>query len=142
MSSLRHLFRACSVRSSTTAAVFRLYIQLARACAVHSVQRVPQARRHRRDLQLQSTTEGIVLWALIIGLVVGALAKLIMPGRDPGGIIVTMLIGIAGSFIATFLGRALGWYQTGQGAGFIASLIGAILLLWIYRMVVVRRSAP
>jgi uncharacterized membrane protein YeaQ/YmgE (transglycosylase-associated protein family) len=83
-----------------------------------------------------------VLWALIIGLVVGALAKLIMPGRDPGGIIVTMLIGIAGSFIATFLGRALGWYRNGQGAGFIASLIGAILLLWIYRMVVARRSAP
>jgi len=83
-----------------------------------------------------------VLWALIIGLVVGALAKLIMPGRDPGGIIVTMLIGIAGSFIATFLGRALGWYREGQGAGFIASLIGAILLLWIYRMVVARRSAP
>jgi len=83
-----------------------------------------------------------VLWALIIGLIVGALAKLIMPGRDPGGIIVTMLIGIAGSFIATFLGRALGWYREGQGAGFIASLIGAILLLWIYRMVVARRSAP
>jgi len=83
-----------------------------------------------------------VLWALIIGLVVGALAKLIMPGRDPGGIIVTMLIGIAGSFIATFLGRALGWYRNGQGAGFIASLIGAIVLLWIYRMVVARRSAP
>jgi len=83
-----------------------------------------------------------VLWALIIGLVVGALAKLIMPRRDPGGIIVTMLIGIAGSFIATFLGRALGWYRNGQGAGFIASLIGAILLLWIYRMVVARRSAP
>lgn len=83
-----------------------------------------------------------MLWALIIGLVVGALAKLIMPGRDPGGIIVTMLIGIAGSFIATFLGRALGWYRNGQGAGFIASLIGAILLLWIYRMVVARRSAP
>lgn len=83
-----------------------------------------------------------MLWALIIGLVVGALAKLIMPGRDPGGIIVTMLIGIAGSFIATFLGRALGWYRNGQGAGFVASLIGAILLLWIYRMVVARRSAP
>ena len=83
-----------------------------------------------------------MLWALIIGLVVGALAKLIMPGRDPGGIIITMLIGIAGSFIATFLGRALGWYRNGQGAGFIASLIGAILLLWIYRMVVARRSAP
>jgi uncharacterized membrane protein YeaQ/YmgE (transglycosylase-associated protein family) len=81
-----------------------------------------------------------VLWALIIGLVVGALAKFIMPGKDPGGIIITMLIGLAGSLIATFLGRALGWYRNGQGAGFIASLIGAILLLWIYRMVIGRRT--
>jgi uncharacterized membrane protein YeaQ/YmgE (transglycosylase-associated protein family) len=81
-----------------------------------------------------------VLWAIIIGLIVGALAKAIMPGRDPGGIIVTILIGIAGSVIATFLGRALGWYRNGQGAGFIASLIGAILLLWIYRMIVSRRT--
>jgi uncharacterized membrane protein YeaQ/YmgE (transglycosylase-associated protein family) len=81
-----------------------------------------------------------VLWAIIIGLIVGALAKAIMPGRDPGGIIVTILIGIAGSVIATFLGRALGWYRNGQGAGFIASLIGAILLLWIYRMILSRRT--
>jgi uncharacterized membrane protein YeaQ/YmgE (transglycosylase-associated protein family) len=81
-----------------------------------------------------------VLWAIIIGLIVGALAKLIMPGKDPGGIIVTILIGIAGSLIATFLGRALGWYREGQGAGFIMSLIGAILLLWIYRLVVARRA--
>jgi uncharacterized membrane protein YeaQ/YmgE (transglycosylase-associated protein family) len=84
--------------------------------------------------------EEFVLWAIIIGLIVGALAKAIMPGRDPGGIIVTILIGIAGSVIATFLGRALGWYRNGQGAGFIASLIGAILLLWIYRMIVGRRT--
>lgn len=85
-------------------------------------------------------TEALVLWALIIGLIVGALAKLIMPGKDPGGIIVTILIGIAGSLIATFLGRALGWYREGQGAGFIMSLIGAILLLWIYRVVLTRRA--
>lgn len=75
------------------------------------------------------------LWVAIIGLVVGALAKLVMPGKDPGGIIVTMLLGIAGSFLATFLGRALGLYQTGEAAGFIMSLIGAIVLLVIYRMV-------
>ena len=81
-----------------------------------------------------------MIWAIVIGLVVGALAKLIMPGRDPGGIIVTILLGIAGSLIATFLGRTLGWYAPGQGAGFIASLLGAILLLWIYRMVVARRG--
>jgi uncharacterized membrane protein YeaQ/YmgE (transglycosylase-associated protein family) len=70
----------------------------------------------------------------VIGLVVGAIAKLIMPGKDPGGFIVTMLLGIAGSFIATFLGRAVGWYQPGQAAGFIMSLIGAIVLLVIYRL--------
>jgi uncharacterized membrane protein YeaQ/YmgE (transglycosylase-associated protein family) len=81
-----------------------------------------------------------VLWTLIIGLIVGALAKFIMPGKDPGGIIITILIGIAGSFIGTFVGRALGLYRNGQGAGFIMSLLGAILLLWIYRMVVSRRS--
>ena len=83
-----------------------------------------------------------MLWAIIIGLIVGALAKFIMPGKDPGGIIVTILIGIAGSIIATFLGRTLGWYRSGQSAGFIMSLLGAILLLWIYRMVVARRATP
>ena len=81
-----------------------------------------------------------MLWAVVIGLIVGALAKLIMPGRDPGGIIVTILLGIAGSLVATFLGRAAGWYRPGQGAGFIASLLGAILLLWLYRMFVARRG--
>jgi uncharacterized membrane protein YeaQ/YmgE (transglycosylase-associated protein family) len=86
-------------------------------------------------------TEALVLWALIIGLIVGALAKLIMPGKDPGGIIVTILIGIAGSLIATYLGRALGWYRPGEGAGFIMSLVGAILLLWIYRVIVARRAS-
>lgn len=74
------------------------------------------------------------LWMCIIGLVAGALAKLVMPGRDPGGIIVTMLLGIAGSLVAGFLGRALGWYQEGQGAGLFMSILGAILLLAIYRL--------
>ncbi len=74
------------------------------------------------------------IWVAIIGLIVGALAKLIMPGKDPGGIIVTMLLGVAGSFLATFLGRAAGLYETGQAAGFIMSLIGAIILLAIYRL--------
>ncbi len=73
------------------------------------------------------------LWVAIIGLIVGALAKLIMPGKDPGGIIITMILGIAGSFLGTFLGRAIGLYQAGQGAGFIMSLVGAIVLLAIYR---------
>jgi uncharacterized membrane protein YeaQ/YmgE (transglycosylase-associated protein family) len=80
-----------------------------------------------------------ILWMLIIGLVIGALAKLIMPGRDPGGVIVTMIIGIAGSLIAGVLGRAAGWYGAGEPAGFIASVIGAIVLLAVYRMAVGRR---
>ena len=74
------------------------------------------------------------LWMAIIGLVIGAIAKFIMPGKDPGGIIVTMLLGIAGSLLAGWIGRAVGWYREGQGAGFIASIIGAIILLAIYRM--------
>jgi len=76
-----------------------------------------------------------ILWMLIIGLVVGAIAKLIVPGRDPGGIIVTMLLGIAGSFLAGWLGRAVGWYQPGQSAGFISSIIGAIIILAIYHFI-------
>ncbi len=76
-----------------------------------------------------------LLWTLLIGLVVGAVAKFIMPGKDPGGIIITMLIGIAGSFVATYAGRALGWYQEGQLAGFIMSVLGAIVLLALYHMV-------
>jgi uncharacterized membrane protein YeaQ/YmgE (transglycosylase-associated protein family) len=80
------------------------------------------------------------LWEVLIGLVVGALAKLIMPGKDPGGFIVTILLGIAGSVVATWLGQAIGWYQEGQSAGFIMSLLGAVLLLAIYHAVR-RRSA-
>jgi uncharacterized membrane protein YeaQ/YmgE (transglycosylase-associated protein family) len=81
-----------------------------------------------------------ILWSLIIGLVVGALAKLIMPGKDPGGVVVTMLLGVAGSLVAGFLGRALGWYASpDQGPGIIASIIGAIVLLGIYRLIVRRR---
>ena len=75
-----------------------------------------------------------LLWALIVGLIVGALAKLIMPGRDPGGIIVTMLLGIAGALLAGWIGQAVGWYRPGQSAGFIASLIGALILLGIYHL--------
>jgi uncharacterized membrane protein YeaQ/YmgE (transglycosylase-associated protein family) len=82
-----------------------------------------------------------ILWTLIIGLVVGALAKLIMPGRDPGGIIITMLLGVAGALLAGLLGRALGWYdQPGEAPGIIASILGAIALLAIYRAVIGRRG--
>jgi uncharacterized membrane protein YeaQ/YmgE (transglycosylase-associated protein family) len=76
-----------------------------------------------------------LLWTLLIGLVIGAVAKLLMPGKDPGGFIVTMLIGIAGSFVATYIGHALGWYHEGQSAGFIMSVLGAVLLLGIYHVI-------
>lgn len=82
---------------------------------------------------------GVLGW-IVFGLVVGALAKLLMPGRDPGGFIVTILIGIAGAVLGGFLGRSLGWYGPGDGAGFLMSLLGAILLLGIYRMMVGRRQ--
>ncbi len=74
------------------------------------------------------------LWMCIIGLVAGAIAKLIMPGKDPGGIIVTILLGIGGSLVAGFLGRAAGLYQPGEGAGLIMSVVGAIVLLVVYRL--------
>ena len=76
-----------------------------------------------------------LLWTAIIGLVVGVIAKLIMPGRDPGGFWITMLIGIAGSFLGTYLGRAIGHYQPGQSAGFLMSLLGALILLGIYHLI-------
>ena len=75
-----------------------------------------------------------ILGMIVIGLLAGAVAKLLMPGRDPGGIVITMLLGIAGSFVAGFLGQSLGWYNEGEPAGFIASVVGAVILLAIYRM--------
>jgi len=74
------------------------------------------------------------LWTLIIGLIVGAIAKFLMPGRDPGGFIITILLGIAGAFIATFLGRILGLYSEGATAGLIMSVLGAMLVLFVYRV--------
>jgi len=82
-----------------------------------------------------------ILWTLLIGLVVGAIAKFVMPGKDPGGAIVTVLLGVAGSFIAGMLGQALGWYSVGDGPGIIASVIGAVILLAIYRAVIGRRAS-
>lgn len=81
------------------------------------------------------------VWMAVIGLIVGVLAKLVMPGKDPGGIIITILLGIAGSFVGTFIGRALGMYQPGQAAGFIMSVIGAIILLALYRLLFRRSTA-
>jgi uncharacterized membrane protein YeaQ/YmgE (transglycosylase-associated protein family) len=81
-----------------------------------------------------------IIAALIIGLIAGALAKLIMPGKDPGGVLVTMLLGVAGSVAAYLLGSAVGWYDTrGEGPGIIASTIGAIIVLAVYRMAIGRR---
>jgi uncharacterized membrane protein YeaQ/YmgE (transglycosylase-associated protein family) len=79
-----------------------------------------------------------LLWTLIIGLVIGVVAKFLMPGRDPGGCVITMAIGVAGSLVAGYLGRMLGWYREGEAAGFIMSVIGAMLLLLLYRLVAKR----
>ena len=76
-----------------------------------------------------------LIWIIIIGAVVGALAKFLMPGADPGGLFITVILGIAGAVIATLLGRAIGLYGAGQGAGFVASIIGAILVLVAYRQI-------
>ena len=76
---------------------------------------------------------GVIGW-IIFGIIVGAVAKLLMPGRDPGGFIVTMLLGIAGALVGGFLGRALGWYGPNDSAGFLMSLVGAVVLLFIYRL--------
>ena len=81
-----------------------------------------------------------ILGWIVFGLIVGAIAKLLMPGRDPGGFIVTILLGIAGALIGGFLGRALGLYGPGEAAGFVMSLLGAIVLLLLYRLVVARRA--
>ena len=81
-----------------------------------------------------------LLWTLLIGLVVGLIAKALMPGRDPGGFIITALLGIAGAFLAHMLGRSMGWYTEGEVAGFIASVFGAIVLLAAYRMIVGRKG--
>jgi uncharacterized membrane protein YeaQ/YmgE (transglycosylase-associated protein family) len=81
-----------------------------------------------------------LLWMLVVGLVVGALAKLFMPGRDPGGIIVTMLLGVVGAVVAGYGGRALGVYGSGETPGLIASILGAMALLVIYRLATRRRT--
>ena len=75
-----------------------------------------------------------ILWIIVIGFVVGFIAKLIMPGSGPGGFIITVLLGIAGSFVATYIGRHFGWVRPGQPAGFIAAILGAVLVLVVYRM--------
>ena len=82
-----------------------------------------------------------IIWTLLIGLVVGALAKFVMPGKDPGGVIITILLGIGGAFLANFIGRSAGLYAANEPAGFIASILGAIVLLVGYRMIARRKVA-
>jgi uncharacterized membrane protein YeaQ/YmgE (transglycosylase-associated protein family) len=82
---------------------------------------------------------GILGW-ILFGLIAGVIAKLVMPGRDPGGFIVTILLGIAGAFLGGFIGRAMGFYGEGEAAGMLMSILGAIILLVIYRMAVGRRT--
>lgn len=81
---------------------------------------------------------GWLAW-IVIGLLAGAIAKAITPGRDPGGCLITIVIGIAGAVLAGFLGQQLGWYRPGQGAGFLAAIVGAVLILLAYRMIAGRR---
>ncbi len=75
----------------------------------------------------------------MIGGIAGAIAKLLMPGKDPGGCIITILLGIAGALLAGFVGKTIGWYDEGEGAGFIAAIVGAFVILLIYRLVLSRR---
>jgi len=81
-----------------------------------------------------------ILATLLIGLIVGVIAKLLMPGKDPGGWVVAIILGLAGSFLAGFLGRSMNWYADGESAGFIFSVVGAMLLLFIWRVVTKNKS--
>jgi len=82
---------------------------------------------------------GIIGW-IIIGGLAGLIAKALMPGKDPGGCIVTILLGVAGAVLAGFLGQQLGWYDSSEGAGFIAAIVGALIILFIYRLIAGRRG--
>jgi uncharacterized membrane protein YeaQ/YmgE (transglycosylase-associated protein family) len=95
-----------------------------------------RSRRSSPDTDVEFPRRFVMhwIWEGLIGLLAGAVAKLIMPGKDPGGMIVTMLLGIAGSLLATFIGARVGWYHEGDKAGFIMSVVGAIVLLGIYRL--------
>ena len=81
-----------------------------------------------------------IIWSIIIGFIAGLVAKFLMPGRDPGGFIITTILGVIGAVVATYLGQAVGWYRPGEGAGFIGAVLGAVIVLAIYRMVIGRRT--
>ncbi|MCK7525379.1 MAG: GlsB/YeaQ/YmgE family stress response membrane protein [Ignavibacteriales bacterium] len=80
-----------------------------------------------------------IIGTLLVGLIAGVIAKLLMPGKDPGGCIITILLGIAGAFVATYLGKLLGVYEPGDTAGFIGATIGAIIILWLYRIILKKK---
>jgi uncharacterized membrane protein YeaQ/YmgE (transglycosylase-associated protein family) len=80
------------------------------------------------------------IWTIIIGFIAGLIAKFLMPGRDPGGFIITTLLGIVGALVATWLGQAVGWYRAGEGAGLIGAVVGAVIVLVVYRFVAGRRT--
>jgi len=81
-----------------------------------------------------------LLWIIIIGFVAGAVAKLLMPGKDPGGFLITIALGVVGALLSTLLGKLVGWYNPGESAGFIGAVIGAVILLVIYRLI--RKKQP
>ena len=81
-----------------------------------------------------------IIGTLLVGLIAGVIAKLLMPGKDPGGCIITILLGIVGSFVATYLGKLLGIYEPGDTAGFIGATIGAIIILWLYRIILKKKK--
>ncbi len=85
-------------------------------------------------MEIFGNTHGLIM-TFIIGLIVGVIAKFLMPGKDPGGFIITAILGIVGSLVATWLGKAIGWYQIGQTAGWIGSVVGAIIVLAVYHFV-------
>jgi uncharacterized membrane protein YeaQ/YmgE (transglycosylase-associated protein family) len=83
-------------------------------------------------------TYGILGW-IVIGFIAGGIAKLLMPGKDPGGCLITILLGIAGALLAGFIGKSIGWYEEGEAAGFLAAIVGAFIILFLYRMIARRR---
>ena len=87
---------------------------------------------------MMSPEYGFFAW-IVIGLLAGGIAKLLMPGKDPGGCFITILLGVAGALVAGFIGKAVGWYDAGEGAGFIAAIVGAVLLLMLYRLFAKKR---
>ncbi len=83
-------------------------------------------------------TYGILGW-IVIGFIAGGIAKLLMPGKDPGGCLISILLGVAGALLAGFIGKSIGWYEEGEAAGFLAAIVGAFLILLLYRLIVRRR---